>query len=152
MKSKFLNAISTSDSINLKSYIYEFPFMKSAPPFISPITVVQSYSLNLWHTISSVDVYQQNSFTNSSSWPSRPRSGVCCLRTLVQSRVDFFDCGRIWEVYKPGSVTLQPERLGGIKRTRKKQLGCDNDKPIFLLMHGQWILIPIRILHAFAPV
>lgn len=44
--------------------------------------------------------------------------------------------GNVHGVYKPGNVTLQPERLGGHQAYAKQQLKCDTDKPIFLVMHG----------------
>lgn len=44
--------------------------------------------------------------------------------------------GNVHGVYKPGNVTLQPERLGGHQEYAKEKLGCDNTKPIFLVMHG----------------
>eukprot|EP00980_Cylindrotheca_fusiformis_P002047 scaffold451_cov121-Cylindrotheca_fusiformis.AAC.3 len=44
--------------------------------------------------------------------------------------------GNVHGVYKPGNVTLQPKRLGGHQEFAKKKLGSDNDKPIFLVMHG----------------
>lgn len=44
--------------------------------------------------------------------------------------------GNVHGVYKPGNVTLQPERLGTFQAYAKKQLGCDDDKPLFLVMHG----------------
>jgi fructose-bisphosphate aldolase class II len=44
--------------------------------------------------------------------------------------------GNVHGVYKPGNVTLQPERLGKHQLFAKEKLGCENDKPIFLVMHG----------------
>jgi fructose-bisphosphate aldolase class II len=44
--------------------------------------------------------------------------------------------GNVHGVYKPGNVTLQPARLGGHQAYAKEKLGVDNDKPIFLVMHG----------------
>merc|ERR1712113_288028 len=44
--------------------------------------------------------------------------------------------GNVHGVYKPGNVTLQPERLGKHQAFAKEQLGCDNEKPIYLVMHG----------------
>merc|ERR1719189_2762702 len=44
--------------------------------------------------------------------------------------------GNVHGVYKPGNVTLQPERLGKHQEYAKEKLGCDSDKPIFLVMHG----------------
>uniref|UniRef100_A0A7S1H0L9 fructose-bisphosphate aldolase n=2 Tax=Thalassionema nitzschioides TaxID=33649 RepID=A0A7S1H0L9_9STRA len=44
--------------------------------------------------------------------------------------------GNVHGVYKPGNVSLQPERLGNHQKYAKEQLKCDSDKPIFLVMHG----------------
>merc|ERR1712045_392572 len=44
--------------------------------------------------------------------------------------------GNVHGVYKPGNVTLQPERLGKHQAYAKEQLGCDNPKPLYLVMHG----------------
>lgn len=44
--------------------------------------------------------------------------------------------GNVHGVYKPGNVTLQPERLGKHQAYTKEKLGCESDKPIFLVMHG----------------
>lgn len=44
--------------------------------------------------------------------------------------------GNVHGVYKPGNVTLQPARLGKHQAYAKEKLGSDNDKPIFLVMHG----------------
>jgi len=44
--------------------------------------------------------------------------------------------GNVHGVYKPGNVTLQPERLGKHQAYAKEQLKCEADKPIFLVMHG----------------
>ena len=44
--------------------------------------------------------------------------------------------GNVHGVYKPGNVTLQPERLGRHQAYAKKMLKCDDDKPIYLVMHG----------------
>jgi fructose-bisphosphate aldolase class II len=44
--------------------------------------------------------------------------------------------GNVHGVYKPGNVTLQPERLGKHQAYAKEKLGCADDKPIFLVMHG----------------
>eukprot|EP00977_Amphora_coffeiformis_P003882 scaffold769_cov168-Amphora_coffeaeformis.AAC.2 len=44
--------------------------------------------------------------------------------------------GNVHGVYKPGNVTLQPERLGGHQKYAKEKLGCESDKPLFLVMHG----------------
>ena len=44
--------------------------------------------------------------------------------------------GNVHGVYKPGNVTLQPERLGKHQAYAKEKLGSSSDKPIFLVMHG----------------
>uniref|UniRef100_A0A7S2R3X6 fructose-bisphosphate aldolase n=1 Tax=Eucampia antarctica TaxID=49252 RepID=A0A7S2R3X6_9STRA len=44
--------------------------------------------------------------------------------------------GNVHGVYKPGNVSLQPERLGTHQAFAKEKLGCDTDKPIYLVMHG----------------
>jgi len=44
--------------------------------------------------------------------------------------------GNVHGVYKPGNVTLQPERLGKHQAYAKEKLGSASDKPIFLVMHG----------------
>jgi len=44
--------------------------------------------------------------------------------------------GNVHGVYKPGNVKLSPEKLGGHQAYAKKMLNCDQDKPIFLVMHG----------------
>lgn len=44
--------------------------------------------------------------------------------------------GNVHGVYKPGNVTLSPEKLGQHQAYAKKMIGCDNDKPIYLVMHG----------------
>ena len=44
--------------------------------------------------------------------------------------------GNVHGVYKPGNVTLQPERLGKHQAFAKEKLGSASDKPIFLVMHG----------------
>jgi fructose-bisphosphate aldolase class II len=44
--------------------------------------------------------------------------------------------GNVHGVYKPGNVTLQPERLGKHQAFAKEKLGCESDKPLFLVMHG----------------
>jgi fructose-bisphosphate aldolase class II len=44
--------------------------------------------------------------------------------------------GNVHGVYKPGNVTLQPERLGKHQEYAKEKLGTDDTKPIFLVMHG----------------
>jgi len=44
--------------------------------------------------------------------------------------------GNVHGVYKPGNVSLQPERLGKHQEYAKGKLSCADDKPIFLVMHG----------------
>ena len=44
--------------------------------------------------------------------------------------------GNVHGVYKPGNVTLQPERLGKHQEFAKEKLGTDEEKPIYLVMHG----------------
>jgi fructose-bisphosphate aldolase class II len=44
--------------------------------------------------------------------------------------------GNVHGVYKPGNVTLQPERLGKHQEYTKEKIASENDKPIFLVMHG----------------
>ena len=44
--------------------------------------------------------------------------------------------GNVHGVYKPGNVVLSPERLGNHQSYAKNMLGTDEDKPIFLVMHG----------------
>ena len=44
--------------------------------------------------------------------------------------------GNVHGVYKPGNVSLQPARLGKHQEYTKAKIGSDNDKPIFLVMHG----------------
>jgi len=44
--------------------------------------------------------------------------------------------GNVHGVYKPGNVSLQPERLGKHQAYAKEKLGVANDKPLFLVMHG----------------
>jgi fructose-bisphosphate aldolase, class II len=44
--------------------------------------------------------------------------------------------GNVHGVYKPGNVSLQPLRLGKHQAYAKEKLGCAEDKPIFLVMHG----------------
>lgn len=44
--------------------------------------------------------------------------------------------GNVHGVYKPGNVTLQPERLGKHQAYTKEKISSENDKPIFLVMHG----------------
>lgn len=44
--------------------------------------------------------------------------------------------GNVHGVYKPGNVSLQPERLGKHQEFAKEKLKCDSDLPIYLVMHG----------------
>jgi len=44
--------------------------------------------------------------------------------------------GNVHGVYKPGNVSLQPARLGKHQEYTKEKIGGDNDKPIYLVMHG----------------
>jgi fructose-bisphosphate aldolase class II len=44
--------------------------------------------------------------------------------------------GNVHGVYKPGNVTLQPERLAKHQAYTKEKLGSSVDKPLFLVMHG----------------
>jgi len=44
--------------------------------------------------------------------------------------------GNVHGVYKPGNVTLSPEKLGNHQKYAKDKLGCENPKPLFLVMHG----------------
>jgi fructose-bisphosphate aldolase class II len=44
--------------------------------------------------------------------------------------------GNVHGVYKPGNVTLSPERLLKHQEYAKEKLGTENTKPIFLVMHG----------------
>jgi len=44
--------------------------------------------------------------------------------------------GNVHGVYKPGNVSLQPERLGKHQEYTKEQISSENDKPMFLVMHG----------------
>lgn len=44
--------------------------------------------------------------------------------------------GNVHGVYKPGNVSLQPERLGKHQTYTKEKLGSDEEKPIYLVMHG----------------
>jgi len=44
--------------------------------------------------------------------------------------------GNVHGVYKPGNVSLSPERLGSHQAYAKKQLSSPLPKPIFLVMHG----------------
>lgn len=53
---------------------------------------------------------------------------------------DFFSIaaafGNVHGVYKPGNVTLQPERLIKHQEYAKEKLSSMDDKPIYLVMHG----------------
>jgi len=44
--------------------------------------------------------------------------------------------GNVHGVYKPGNVVLSPHKLGEHQAYAKKQLGCSEDKPLYLVMHG----------------
>ena len=44
--------------------------------------------------------------------------------------------GNVHGVYKPGNVSLQPERLLKHQEHAKAKLSSDDDKPIYLVMHG----------------
>jgi fructose-bisphosphate aldolase class II len=44
--------------------------------------------------------------------------------------------GNVHGVYKPGNVSLQPERLGKHQAFAKDKLKSESDLPIFLVMHG----------------
>ena len=44
--------------------------------------------------------------------------------------------GNVHGVYKPGNVVLSPERLLKHQSYAKEQIGCEEDKPIYLVMHG----------------
>merc|ERR1711906_7290 len=44
--------------------------------------------------------------------------------------------GNVHGVYKPGNVKLSPEKLGNHQAYAKNMLGCENKKPLFLVMHG----------------
>jgi fructose-bisphosphate aldolase class II len=44
--------------------------------------------------------------------------------------------GNVHGVYKPGNVTLSPEKLGQHQAYAKKMLNSSLDKPIYLVMHG----------------
>merc|ERR1711997_922593 len=44
--------------------------------------------------------------------------------------------GNVHGVYKSGNVVLSPHLLKGHQDFAKQQLGCENDKPLFLVMHG----------------
>ena len=44
--------------------------------------------------------------------------------------------GNVHGVYKSGNVVLSPHLLKGHQDYAKQQLGCQQDKPLFLVMHG----------------
>merc|ERR1712129_103662 len=44
--------------------------------------------------------------------------------------------GNVHGVYKPGNVKLSPEKLGTHQAYTKEKLGTDEEKPIYLVMHG----------------
>jgi len=44
--------------------------------------------------------------------------------------------GNVHGVYKPGNVKLSPEKLGKHQEYTKEKLGTDEEKPIYLVMHG----------------
>ena len=44
--------------------------------------------------------------------------------------------GNVHGVYKPGNVVLSPERLLKHQTYTKEKIGCEDDKPIYLVMHG----------------
>jgi len=44
--------------------------------------------------------------------------------------------GNVHGVYKAGNVVLSPHLLKGHQEYAKEQLKCDEDKPLFLVMHG----------------
>jgi fructose-bisphosphate aldolase class II len=44
--------------------------------------------------------------------------------------------GNVHGVYKPGNVSLSPEKLAMHQAFAKEKLGSKDDKPIFLVMHG----------------
>jgi len=44
--------------------------------------------------------------------------------------------GNVHGVYKPGNVKLSPEKLGTHQEYAKKMLGCEQVKPLYLVMHG----------------
>jgi fructose-bisphosphate aldolase class II len=53
---------------------------------------------------------------------------------------DFFSIaaafGNVHGVYKPGNVVLSPQKLVGHQAYAKEKLNSENDKPIYLVMHG----------------
>jgi fructose-bisphosphate aldolase, class II len=44
--------------------------------------------------------------------------------------------GNAHGVYSYGNVVLSPEKLGHHQAYAKKVIGCENEKPVFLVMHG----------------
>merc|ERR1712114_171693 len=44
--------------------------------------------------------------------------------------------GNVHGVYKAGNVVLSPHLLKGHQEYAKKQIGCKEGKPLFLVMHG----------------
>jgi len=44
--------------------------------------------------------------------------------------------GNVHGVYKPGNVSLQPARLGKHQEYTKEKISSNDDKPIYLVMHG----------------
>ena len=44
--------------------------------------------------------------------------------------------GNVHGVYKSGNVVLSPHLLRGHQEHTKQKLGCQEDKPLFLVMHG----------------
>ena len=44
--------------------------------------------------------------------------------------------GNVHGVYKSGNVVLSPHLLKGHQEYAQKMIGCDNPKPLFLVMHG----------------
>lgn len=44
--------------------------------------------------------------------------------------------GNVHGVYKPGNVVLSPHKLGEHQAFTRQKLGCEEKKPIYLVMHG----------------
>jgi fructose-bisphosphate aldolase, class II len=44
--------------------------------------------------------------------------------------------GNVHGVYKPGNVVLSPHKLGEHQAYARQKLGCEEKKPIYLVMHG----------------
>merc|ERR1712095_39428 len=44
--------------------------------------------------------------------------------------------GNVHGVYKSGNVVLSPHLLKGHQEYAQKMIGCDNPKPLYLVMHG----------------